>query len=778
MDSRDTINSTALQALPRPIRPTVYSSRSPSSTPENSRAFRARVVGIGLARYWKVVLPLWVFGSITSMALVYFKVKASYEASSLVRLEPGMVLFTETNNNDAANKYLATQVNLFLSNQVLKAALQDDQVKKLAMVRDAEDPINEIYKALWVSTRPNTFLVDVKMRSDSLEESETIVNAVVNAFVKYQKTINKQSSERNLKSLNDYKSVFEQRIQKIETELTAEVGASGYPTSGLSYTKKTTKQVGEVENRNQDNPGDSEIVIRENEYRGVVMTCVQAEMKLREAEAYLEQLKKRVEESQAFAMSGNMELDRQEHDLKTLMNADPELVQAQAKLKRAQDNYDNAIRVSKKPLEPAVTKARQYLQAEQASYDSTVSARRKRLRDERNLAHPVEGITDSAKLANAEDAVHRAKAAWDAARNAMESMKKEAQQQAKSMVRADLRQTEVNVLRDMVSTLERQIQQKTFDRDTTTEERVMVIDQARGSPITDKRIRYMIVAPILVLGLLVLGVVVLEVRSGRVTHPDDLSSRLRTEVFTVPPLPTLRSATLDDQHSLSRLEEFAQRMDHLRVALCGPSMHSGGRCVMITSAIGGEGKTTLAAQLAGRCANAGLSTLLIDADLRRPMLARLLEVPEQPGLADVLGGDVEPELALVVIGSAGGFHLLPAGTVGSDPGRLFSGPNFGQLVQRLRAAFDIVIVDTPPILPVPDALQLGRWSDGAVLAARHDSSRSHLVERANQLLISAGIPLLGVVVNGVRPSESVYGGYASYASYRTPDLRGGSTVPT
>ena len=92
-----------------------------------------------------------------------------------------------------------------------------------------------------------------------------------------------------------------------------------------------------------------------------------------------------------------------------------------------------------------------------------------------------------------------------------------------------------------------------------------------------------------------------------------------------------------------QLDEFVQSLDHLRVALCarrdpwGRDRH----CVLITSACGSEGKTTLAAQLAERCVNAGLMTLLIDADLRNPTLSRMLDAPESPGLINVLRGEVD-----------------------------------------------------------------------------------------------------------------------------------------
>ena len=118
-----------------------------------------------------------------------------------------------------------------------------------------------------------------------------------------------------------------------------------------------------------------------------------------------------------------------------------------------------------------------------------------------------------------------------------------------------------------------------------------------------------------VLGLFLL----LEIKAERVADPDSLSTRIRSEVYALPPLPTPRSIRkLSAPEADDQIEQFIQRLDHLRFGVCGnPAELGKGRCVLITSAIGGEGKTTLAAQLAGRCGNAGMSTLLIDADLRR-----------------------------------------------------------------------------------------------------------------------------------------------------------------
>ena len=307
----------------------------------------------------------------------------------------------------------------------------------------------------------------------------------------------------------------------------------------------------------------------------------------------------------------------------------------------------------------------------------------------------------------------------------------------------------------------------------------------------DRRNQAVILAPFATGFAILLLVVLLELRGARVSDPDELSARMNLQVIgVVPPLPQLRSSSSgggggggsssgtaimsnSEMKAQRQLDEFVQSLDHLRVALCarkdpwGRDKH----CVLITSACGSEGKTTLAAQLAERCVNAGLMTLLIDADLRNPTLSRMLDAVDSPGLINVLRGEMLAEDVVIVVGDAGGFHLLPAGTPKMDPSRLLQGDRLGKLLAQARESFDMIIVDAPPVLPVPDALTIGKWTDGAVLAVRYDTSRFPLVEKANRRLAHVGVPVIGAVVNGVRSMESSYGGYYAYGGY-------GSSAPT
>ena len=107
---------------------------------------------------------------------------------------------------------------------------------------------------------------------------------------------------------------------------------------------------------------------------------------------------------------------------------------------------------------------------------------------------------------------------------------------------------------------------------------------------------------------------------------------------------------------------------------------------------------------------------------------------------------------------------------------LLQSPKFGQLISQLRQHYDLIIIDSPPVLPVPDALILGRWVDGAVIAARYDISRFPQVERARRQLDNAGIAVLGTVINGMRHSDSYYGRRYTNSRRRSNEPDSSSTI--
>ncbi|WP_433803101.1 polysaccharide biosynthesis tyrosine autokinase [Actinomycetospora sp. CA-084318] len=181
------------------------------------------------------------------------------------------------------------------------------------------------------------------------------------------------------------------------------------------------------------------------------------------------------------------------------------------------------------------------------------------------------------------------------------------------------------------------------------------------------------------------------------------------------------------------------------------------RVLAVTSAIEGEGKSTLVVNLALAEANAGSRVLLVEADLRRPRAAEYLGVPAGEGLSGVLAGRASLAAA-VRPGPVAGLEVLASGPLPRNPYEEVESERMGAVLDEARERYDVVLVDAPPLLPVADGLALARRADAVVLVVRAGSTGAPLVRRAHEQLVTAGVTPLGVVFNGV--TGAVEGQYA------------------
>lgn len=758
MDSRDSSEPKLPARLAPPVRPLALAPARPAATAELPSPLNVRLVTRGLARYWWQVLALWVVGSSVAAWLIFTQVRPSYEAMAMLKVMPDATDLFDVRGRGGlgmVNATMETEVALIKSANILSAAASTPSVQNLPRIRKSLDPAHELRTLLDVNVQPNTHLIQVSVRSPDPYEAHIIVNAVVTAYLGQMRTESETTSKGLIDSLTGYLATLSSQIKQKEQEW-LDLANNGKADPLLSGTKNAAGTA--VAGADSETTRSFKKILPED-YRELQRQLNSANIELLSAQAILE--RRQGDPGAAEPAGAGLRTDRQIQDA---LNADPRLAESMSRYKAADKQFTDMLQKVRKPSDPAVVAANRKMQEAAQRY---VELKKSLVDNLRGTIAAQNAVSPDKPLADAQRRYEEALARKVSFEETMSKMEIASRQEASDSVRIVLVQEARAGLREMEASVNKRLDQLKFEAKEGAEDRIRKVHEATipGAPIRDSRMKLLAAAPLGVLGALLGLVVLLELRAGRVCHPDDLSHRVRAEVFSIPPLPVARNGR--DRAEL--VEEFSQRMDHLRVAICSGNSHhaGGGRCILITSATGGEGKTTLAAQLAGRCASAGLSTLLIDADLRRPMLAKLLDVPEQPGLTDVLAGEVEPEAALVVIGNAGGFHLLPAGAPGHEPGRLLGSPGLGQLVSRLRQTFDVVIIDTPPVLPVPDALQLGRWADGVVLATRHDASRFQFVEQANRMLSTAGIPVLGVVVNGIRTPDSVSGGYAyKYRSER------------
>ncbi len=188
------------------------------------------------------------------------------------------------------------------------------------------------------------------------------------------------------------------------------------------------------------------------------------------------------------------------------------------------------------------------------------------------------------------------------------------------------------------------------------------------------------------------------------------------------------------------------------------------KVIQVTSPVPGDGKSTLASNLAVTMAQSGRRVLLIDADLRRPRVAKIFGIDSEVGVAAVVSGKAEIDDAIMA-GPVPNLSILPGGKRPSNPAEILSSERFKNMVDMLRDKFDLIIIDTPPLLAVSDPGAVAGIVDGVVLTMRLRRNVKPLAARAKSILESVGANLLGVVINGVS-SEAGYGYNYDYNDYR------------
>jgi capsular exopolysaccharide synthesis family protein len=187
--------------------------------------------------------------------------------------------------------------------------------------------------------------------------------------------------------------------------------------------------------------------------------------------------------------------------------------------------------------------------------------------------------------------------------------------------------------------------------------------------------------------------------------------------------------------------------------------------LVIASSLPGDGKTTTASNLAITLANTGRRILLVDGDLRKPSLHRIFDVPRLHGFSDALlsRNSVDQFVQQTFVNN---LDLLTTGPDVSNPEELLASDRLDELFKEFRTLYDMVLVDTSPLLAVTDASIIAAVADGLVLVVRISATRRHDLEVTNDMLKTLGVPVFGMVINGVTRDEVGYGyggyGYGGY----------------
>ena len=352
-----------------------------------------------------------------------------------------------------------------------------------------------------------------------------------------------------------------------------------------------------------------------------------------------------------------------------------------------------------------------------------------------------------------------------------------------SAERAELEQQRQTVLSEVLpqlgplqsreSSFRGQLEQLEVTQDLTRAGGVEVLAPARepDSPISPKTLSNLVVGGLIgLLGGIALAFVVERLDDS--VGSKDQAERL-TDLPTLGVIPKgLDGMTATDLVSVSEPSSpAAEAYRSLRTSVKFLSIERSMSTILVTSAAASEGKTVTAANLATVHAQRGDKVLLVAADLRRPRVHDLFGAPQSPGLTTVLLGDLPAESTIFAVDEVPRLHVMPPGSTPPNPAELLDSTRAHDLFASLAKAYDIVVIDAPPVLPVTDAQVLASIADAVLMVVAFRETSKRGLARANELLAQVDAPLVGLVLNLVPADEGYAGQPYRYETYRSRSER-------
>jgi len=220
--------------------------------------------------------------------------------------------------------------------------------------------------------------------------------------------------------------------------------------------------------------------------------------------------------------------------------------------------------------------------------------------------------------------------------------------------------------------------------------------------------------------------------------------------------------------------QFAESFRSLQTSLMLSTAGQPPQFILFTSATPSEAKTTTATNLAAVMAQGDARVLLMDADLRRPSIHHRFGVTSKVGVSTLLAGTSRLEETVQHIPELPNLDILPSGPVPPFPTEMLASEAMRRLMEKFAETYTYVVIDSPPILSVTDAIILGRIVDAVVLVVRHGRANKNVMRRARDLLVRSSAPLAGLVLNAIDLKSPEYYGYYGYTGYSYGSMDAGS----
>jgi len=711
-----------------PVSGVAAASGSPDAR-KTSPPFTAAFIYRAVLRWWKIATPLALVLGAAACAYVYLTHEPVYESRAWLRVQPNQYIISPEMRGSQAT-FVQTQAQIIKSPLVLEQVLSQPEIAEYVIeLVGHKDPVSWIAYHMDVLARRDSELFVVGFNGPHPEQAAKITDAIVEAYFNRQAQDEALQMQKTIQLLEDERTRREQTIAGLRESI-RELRLDIDPAFEARETAESAEEL-----QLHDSLG--------NLTKKIVDLEVELEMKKASFAAY------------------------QEHFDKTSLEPNPEaiaeVVEQNADVVALRERLE-AIHVRLEQIKAASTKGEasaHYVAMARAGAETAkeLDELREKLRTE------TAEKRREARLRKHEEIVRNYQTAIAGDRGQLDVLKeryfqqiREGQDKRNEHLELAMQQAELRRERGVMQRItERTMRLRTEMRAPA---QVTLLKGARvpygpKNQLNMKKIfLFTFAGACIPFGLAVLWErVVCRVSNARELWQADLN--VVGEVAKLPV--SSRSTALATSAKVGReVSLFEESIDSLRTCLTLSGPGSETQVLVVTSSVSGEGKTSVAAQLAVSIARAsGEVTLLIDADMRSPDLHNVFDIPNEPGLAQVLGRECTPDDAIVTNWS-NYVHLLPAGTLKSSPHKLLGDGGLSGILDELRKKYKHIVIDTSPILSASESLVLAKSADGTLLCAMRDLSRLDQVQRAYDRLVNTGARPLGTVLNGVPTGRYAY----------------------
>lgn len=661
------------------------------------------------------------------LAVVYItKATPIYTSTSRIYVEQsGPKILTEEEGVMTQSKnYLYTQAELLKSTPILSDVLDEPGISQMRTFTRIDNPVGFLKKTLEVEVGRKDDIISLSFNSPYPTEAAQMVNSVVDSYITYHSSRKRSTSAEVLKIIQSEKN---KRSKELAEKLKAMMDFR-QENEALAYESR-----------------QGNIVIDRLERLSMVLT--EAQLTTIEYKSVYESTKEMVSDPTKL-----MQFIEAQRATTTYLPVSSQKAELKSRLDQLELSLKNRMR-QVAPGHPVI-----------AAFQNDIDRVKAQIAD-------LDAEFAKAQLAVAEQQYLAAKEKENQIAKYYEEQRKQAFELNEQIAQYTLLQSDWEQTKEFCDILDDRIKDLNITEDAGVLN-ISILEVARPAeaPSKPQKARYMALA--LVVGFMLGGGLALlrDLMDQKLHSAEEISMVLGVPVLGVVPSMSKRDNITERGRKvyLDSKSPWAEAYRTIRTAVFFGAPKGESKTMLVTSPAPSDGKTTLVSNLAIAMAQAGQRTLILDADFRKPMQHNIFGINhDHMGLSSVLAGTMTLKEAIQAT-EIKGLDILSRGPDVPNPSEILNSSSFSKVLKLLSNEYDRVIVDSPPVMPVTDALILAAICDITLLVLRAEKSTRKVSRQARDGLLSVGAHVLGAVVNGVR-SKSRYGYYSTGGQYYDND---------